>query len=444
MNFETSNALRPRVHARIPGGAHTYAKGDDQFPEESPGFIARGQGCRVWDVDGNEFIEYGMGLRAVTLGHAFAPVVEAAAHEMWNGTNFGRPSPLELECADRLASLVPTAEMVKFVKDGSTATSAAVRLARAHTGRDMVAICSSDPFYSYDDWFIGTTPMNGGTLSDVWERTVPFRYNDIESVRAVFAEHPGRIACLVMEAERIDPPAAGFLLEVQEMCRQDGALFVLDEMITGFRWDNGGAQAVYGLEPDLSTFGKAMANGFALSAIVGRREVMELGGWDHDRQRVFLASTTHGAETHALAAANAVMHFYATHDVVGRLAAAGERLAKGVTRVAEQAGVEGHFGVLGRPCNLLYYTRDGDGQPSQPFRTLFLQETIARGLLMPSLVVSYSHTDRDIDETIEKIGEALVVYRCALEDGVEGYLRGRPVQPSNRKWGDRRVLQPAG
>jgi glutamate-1-semialdehyde 2,1-aminomutase len=437
VNFDISNALRPRAHARIPGGAHTYAKGDDQFPEESPGFIARGQGCRVWDVDGNEFIEYGMGLRAVTLGHAFAPVVEAAANELRSGTNFGRPSPLELECAENLSSMVASAEMVKFVKDGSTATSAAVRLARAHTGRDMVAICASDPFYSYDDWFIGTTPMNAGTLPDVWGRTVTFTYNDISSVDTVFERNPGRIACLVMEAERVDAPLPGFLRRVQELCRKNGALFILDEMITGFRWNNGGAQACYDLQPDLSTFGKAMANGFSLSAIVGRADVMRLGGWDHDQQRVFLASTTHGAETHALAAASAVMDFYKSHDVVGHLHIAGERLARGVTDVASQAGVNDYFGVIGRNCNLLYYTRDQDGQPSQPFRTLFLQETIARGLLMPSLVVSYSHSDRDIDETIEKIGEALHVYRKALDDDVKRYLRGRPVQPSNRKWGDK-------
>jgi glutamate-1-semialdehyde 2,1-aminomutase len=441
MNLSRSLALRPAAHSRIPGGAHTYAKGDDQYPDQSPGFIARGKGCHVWDVDGNEFIEYGMGLRTVTLGHAFAPIVEAAAAEMWNGTNFGRPSHLELECAERLSSMVPTAEMVKFVKDGSTATSGAVRLARAFTGRDMVAICATDPFYSYDDWFIGTTEMAGGTLPDVWQRTVTFTYNDIASVRDLFVKYPGRIACLIMEAERIAPPDPGFLTDVQETCRQNGALFVLDEMITGFRWDNGGAQTLYGLQPDLSTFGKAMGNGFAISAIVGRKEVMQLGGWDHDRERVFLASTTHGGETHALAAAIAVMDYYQTHDVVGQLHERGRRLAEGITRVANEAGVSDHFGVMGRPCNLLYGTRDQAGNPSQPFRTLFLQETLARGLLMPSLVISFSHTERDIDETIDKIGEALLIYRRALEDGVGCFLRGRPVQPSVRKYGDRRVAQ---
>ena len=160
--FDKSKALRPKVHSVIPGGAHTYAKGDDQYPELSPGFIERGKGCHIWDVDGNEFIEYGMGLRAVTLGHAYPSVIEAAYRQMQLGNNFNRPAPIELECAQMLQSLVPSAEMVKFAKDGSTILTAALKLARAHTGRKLVAICSNSPFFSYNDWFIGTTAMDGG------------------------------------------------------------------------------------------------------------------------------------------------------------------------------------------------------------------------------------------------------------------------------------------
>jgi glutamate-1-semialdehyde 2,1-aminomutase len=207
-------------------------------------------------------------------------------------------------------------------------------------------------------------------------------------------------------------------------------------MITGFRWNIGGAQAEYGLHPDLSTFGKAMANGFALSAIVGRREIMELGGFDHDRRRVFLASTTHGGETHALAAAIATMDAYEELDVVNVLHERGHRLAAGVTAAAQAVGVQDHFEVIGRPCNLVYATRDADRNPSQPFRTLFLQETMERGLLMPSLVVNYSHSEADIDETVEKVADALTVYRRALHEGIDGYLRGRSVRPTFRGMGD--------
>ncbi len=199
--------LGRRLHELVPGGSHTYAKGPDQFPECAPPLIERGRGCRVWDTDGNEFVEYGMGLRAVTLGHAWPSVVEAAARQLRSGTNFTRPAPIELDAAESLLDLVPAADMVKFCKDGSTANTAAVTLARAHTGRDLVAVCSDHPFFSYNDWFIGTTEVDAGVPSVVKDLTVGFRYNDLESVDALFARHPGEIACVILEAERHEPPA---------------------------------------------------------------------------------------------------------------------------------------------------------------------------------------------------------------------------------------------
>jgi glutamate-1-semialdehyde 2,1-aminomutase len=204
-------------------------------------------------------------------------------------------------------------------------------------------------------------------------------------------------------------------------------------MITGFRWHNGGARAFHRIDPDLVAYGKALGNGFAVSALVGRREIMELGGLRQNRPRVFLLSTTHGAEGPALAAACAVIRTYQEQPVVETLWRQGQRLADGVRRVASNAGVEGYFDVAGRPCNLVYVARDADHRPSQAFRTLFLRETLRRGLLMPSMVVSYSHDDAIIDLTIERIGEALVIYKRALEDGVERFLPGRPVQPVMRR-----------
>src|SRR5690606_20301591 len=296
-----AESLRRRAHELIPGGAHTYAKGDDQFPENAPPFIVRGDGCHAWDLDGRAFVEYGMGLRAVTLGHAFAPVVDAARRELGHGLNFTRPSPIEVEAAELLQSLIPAAEMVKFCKDGSHAVDAAVRLARAFTGRDMVAICGDHPFFSTSDWFIGTTDMNAGIPEATRRLVAKFRYNDLASVEALFAQHPGQIACLVLEAARTEEPQPGYLERLKSLVHANGALLVFDEMITGFRWHLRGAQHVYGVTPDLGTFGKALANGFSVSALVGRREIMTLGGLGHDRERVFLMSTTHGAETHGLA-----------------------------------------------------------------------------------------------------------------------------------------------
>jgi glutamate-1-semialdehyde 2,1-aminomutase len=431
--FEKSKRLRERAHALIPGGAHTYAKGDDQYPEDAPGFIARGVGSHVWDVDGNEFIEYGSGLRSVTLGHAYAPVVEAAQAAMRLGSNFVRPAAIEVEMAERFLANIPGAEMVKFAKNGSDVTTAAVKLARAYTGRDLVGICAEHPFFSTDDWFIGTTPMDAGIPQAVTAQTLKFHYNDVESISRLFAEHPGRIACLMMEAATAVEPKDGFLQQAIDVCHANGAVFVLDEMITGFRWHLQGAQTQYRITPDLSTFGKGIANGFALSALAGRRELMELGGLRTKRDRVFLLSTTHGAETHALAAGLATLGVYETKDVVGHMRRIGEALRTGINQKAEALGLAKHFQVLGHPANLVYATRDADGNPSQPFRTLFLQETIRRGLLMPSLVVNFSHGDEEVRRTVEAVGEALGVYQRALEDGVEKHLVGRPVQPVFRK-----------
>ncbi|MGB3755552.1 MAG: glutamate-1-semialdehyde 2,1-aminomutase [Rivularia sp. (in: cyanobacteria)] len=433
-SFKQSKDLQQKSHSLIPGGCHTYAKGDDQFPVSSPGFIVRGKGCHAWDVDDNEFIEYGMGLRAVTLGHAYPSVVEAAYQQMLLGNNFTRPATIEMECAEALLSWIPGAEMVKFAKDGSTTTTAAITLARAYTKRDMVAICGNHPFFSYNDWYIGSTPISAGIPQVIQDLTVKFNFNDIESVKNLFANHPGKIACVILEPAKYEDPSDNFLHQVQKICQENGAVFILDEMITGFRWLAGNAQNYYGVVPDLSTFGKGMGNGFAVSALVGKQEIMELGGIYHDKERVFLLSSTHGAENHALAAAIATMKVFRQEDVIGQLYQKGERLRKGINRAIANHQLQDYFQVIGKPCNLVYATRDQNKQASQAFRTLFLQETIKRGLIVPSLVVSFSHSDRDIDSTIAAVDESLQVYRKALENGIENYLIGRSVKPVFRKY----------
>jgi glutamate-1-semialdehyde 2,1-aminomutase len=424
--FERSRALGDRLRRLVPGGGHTYAKGDDQYPQLSPAVIVRGSGCHVWDADGNEYVEYGMGLRAVTLGHAWPSVVEAVRASLELGTNFTRPAAIEVECAEAFLGAIDGAEMVKFTKDGSTANTAALKLARKATGRDLVAICDEHPFFSYDDWFICTTTMDGGIPAGVSGETVRFHYNDLAGAQAMFDAHPGRIAAVFLEPARTEPPAPGFLQGLRELCTEKGAVLVFDEMITGFRWHAGGAQALYGVAPDLSTFGKALANGFGLSALCGKRELMRLGSRERPQDDVFLLSTTHGAETPSLAAAMATLAVYREQPVVERLARAGERLAAGVRGAARRHGVEKFFEVIGFPCNLFFVTRGPDGKPSQEYRTLFLQELIGRGVLGPSFVVSYSHSDADLDRTVEAVDGALAVYAQALSQGTAGLLAGPP------------------
>ncbi|MBE0695797.1 MAG: glutamate-1-semialdehyde 2,1-aminomutase [Anaerolineaceae bacterium] len=433
-SFAKSKELQKKSHAIIPGGAHTYAKGDDQYPELAPGFLVRGKGCHVWDVDDNEYIEYGMGLRSVTLGHGYEPVIEAAYQQLKLGINFTRPSPIEIECAERLQGLISSAEMVKFAKNGSDVTTAAVKMARAFTGRDLIAICAEHPFFSTDDWFIGSTGMPAGITEATRSQTVKFHYNNPDSIREMFAAYPGQIACMVMEAETAEGPQNDFLREAIRICHENGAILILDEIITGFRWHLNGAQKIHGIKPDLSTFGKALGNGMAISALVGRKDIMELGGLLHDKERVFLLSTTFGAENHVLAAAIEVMNTYERQGVIEHLYRQGERLIRGVNQCIEATGTSGFFEVAGKPVNLIFATRDQEKNRSQAFRALFMQEMIERGVICPSFVVSFSHTDQDIDRTIDAVCESLVVYRKALDEGVEKYLVGRPVKPVFRKF----------
>lgn len=430
--FVRSAQLQQRLHELVPGGAHTYARGSDQYPEHMTPILTHGDGAHVWDADGNRYVEYGMGLRSVTLGHGYRPVVDAVTDAVRRGTNFSRPTALEVEAAEDFLSLVPGADMVKFAKNGSDATTAAVRLARAVTGRDHIAVCDH-PFFSVDDWFIGATPMSAGIPEHSRSLTLRFRYNDLASLDEVLSTRP--VAGVFLEAATTTAePEPGFLEGVRRLCDRHGALMVLDEMITGFRWSEHGAQSVYGVRPDLSCWGKALGNGFPISALAGRREYMELGGLRTDADRVFLLSTTHGPETASLAAFRAVVRAYERERPIERMEAAGTRLAAAVNALSAELGLDEHVRVEGRPSCLVFSTRGPDFRPSQEYRTLFLQELLDRGVLGQSFVVSAAHTDDDIDLTASAVEGALVVYRKAVDAGsVDGLLRGRPVAPALRR-----------
>lgn len=429
-----SRLANERLHALIPGGAHTYAKGDDQYPEHLAPVISHGRGAHVWDIDGNRYVEYGSGLRSVSLGHAHPRVNEAVRRELDRGSNFVRPSIVELEAAERFLATVPTAEMVKFAKNGSDVTTAAVRLARAVTGRPRVAICGDHPFFSVDDWFIATTPMSAGIPATAAELTVAFPYGDLAATEEVLTRYRDEVACLILEPAGHTEPPPGYLEGLRALADRHGCVLIFDEMITGLRWSPAGAQGLYGVVPDLSTFGKALGNGFAVAALAGRRDLMERGGLRDSRDRVFLLSTTHGAETHSLAAAMAVQAIYVQEGVTAQLHALGERLARGVRDVAAAMGVGDHVVVRGRASNLVFATLDQNGQPSQPYRTLFLRQLLAGGVLAPSFVVSSALSEADIDQTVEVVSQACAVYRKALDAAdPTPWLRGRPVKPVFRR-----------
>lgn len=422
------------THRLIPGGSHTYSKGDDQFPANAPRYLERGDGAYVWDNQDNMFLDWTMGLRTMTLGYGHKGVIEAAIDQMWKGSNFGRPSYIETETAQDIVDLIPCADMVKFAKNGSSVTSAAVKLARAYTGRDKVAMCKDQPFFSYDDWFIGTTPCDNGIPMTERGLSLTFRYNDASTLEKLFSDNPGEIACVILEAAATAHPVEGFLQQIQALCNKNGAVFIIDEMISGFRWHLQGAQTYYGIQPDLTTFGKGIANGFSVSALAGKREIMQLGGLDHDAKRVFLISTTHGAENHGLAAARAAIKVYREEPVIEHLWKIGKALVDGLNEAARNAGISEYFKAGGVECSPTFSCSDKDGAVSLPLRTLFLQEMVRRGVLINYMVPSYAHQISDVDRTIQAASESLVVYAQALDKGYEKLLEGDSIKPVFRPY----------
>ena len=284
--------------------------------------------------------------------------------------------------------------------------------------------------------------MRAGIPSRHEAPIVQFRYNDLESVRGLLIEHPGDIACLILEAATaLAEPEPGFLEGLRDLADRDGFILIFDEMITGMRWSAGGAQTLYGITPDLSTWGKALGNGFPISALAGRREFMELGGLTTEASRVFLLSTTHGPEVMSLAAYLAVAKAYEEQDVVGLMERQGAKLADAVNSASRAQGLQDHIAVKGRPSCLIFTTNDHEGGPSQAYRTLFMQELLDRGVLGQSFVVSSAHTDQDIEQTVDAATAAMRVYGRALVDRTtDGFLRGRPVAPALREFAAPRRL----
>lgn len=428
-------SYQERLLKVIPGGAHTYSRGFDQYPVNAPQILTGGKGAYSFDPDGKRYLDYGMALRAVNLGYAEDAVDEAAIVQIRNGNNLTRPSTIELEAAELMVSLIDSVDMVKFTKNGSSSVSAAVKLSRAYTGRELVARCAEHPFFSYDDWFIGSTPLTRGIPKETIEKTKTFRFNDIGSLEALIAQYPGEFACVVLEPAATEEPRDGYLEKVQELCKKHGIVFVLDEMITGFRWHMKGAQHMYKVKPDLCTFGKAMANGFSVSCIAGRREIMELGSIEAEgRERLFLLSTTHGAEMAGLGAFVATVDFMQKHSVVEHLWDYGRKLLAMMERQAAAHGIADSFKVGGAACSPYYLTLGQDGANSLPLRTLFSQEMIRNGVLMPWIALSYRHGEQELALTERAIDQAFAVYRHALEEGTEKYLQGPAIKPVFRKF----------
>jgi glutamate-1-semialdehyde aminotransferase len=435
-NFAKSDAYRGEIHDLVAGGAHTYSRGDDQFPALAPAAIVRGKDAHVWDLDGNQFVDCGLGLGAISLGHAYEPVLRAVREQLDLGASFMRPAALEREVARDLLAMMPGMERVKFAKNGSNVTTAAVKLARAFTGRELVAFPKNHPFYSFDDWFIGNTDVNSGVPDAFRRLAVTYQSSDPASLEKLFAEHPGRIACVITEPEDAIPNPTSVIQDVERIAKKHGALFILDEMVTGFRAGLPGAYTVHGLQPDMTTWGKAIGNGFSFCALAGRADVMELGGIRQtERQRVFLLSSTHGGEAHVLSAAKVILETYRETDVIGHMHRVVAAVADGMRAHIKAHRLEDHIEIHASPWRINTITRDKEGKVSLGLRTLMMQEMIGQGVFFQGyFFAALTHTNQDIADILSAFSKTCAVYAHALEHGWRDLLIGEPVRPVFRKY----------
>jgi len=421
-----SQELKQRIDAVVPGGSQTLSKGANQYVQGvAPAFLARGVGSHVWDVDDNEYIDYPMALGPIILGYGYPVVDEAVKKQLADGTTFSLPHSLEIAVAEQLISMVPCAEMVRFGKNGSDATAGAVRLARAYTGRDLVASCG---YHGWQDWCIGATNFNRGVPSAVQQLIKPFNYNDIDSLQAIFAAHPRQVAAVILEPVGVIEPHNNFLESVKTLCQREGALLIFDEVITGFRLGRGGAQEHFNVIPDLACFGKAMANGYPISAVAGPRELMKVF------EETFF-SFTFGGETLSLAAALATMKEIAEREVIAQLWEQGLKLLDGVNLLARQFGVEREVRCQGLPPRTVISFYDDSGRESLLLKSLFQQECLKRGVLFSGgQNISFSHSNADIEYTLRVYRTALEILCDAMrQDKVIEKLEGAPVQAIFRR-----------
>lgn len=420
--YAKSEQLLERAEKSIPLGSQTFSKSKTQYPfGVSPYFIEKGRGGHCWDADGNEYLDLVMGLASVTLGYNDPDVMAAVSRQLEIGTIFSLPHRLEIEVAEEIVDLVPCAEKVRFGKNGSDATAGAVRLARAYTGRDKVVVCG---YHGWQDWYIGSTARNKGVPKAVRELTLSFPYNDIAAARTLFENNAGEIAAVILEPMNRTEPQPGFLASLKELAHENGALFVLDETITGFRLEIGGAQERFDVVPDLATFGKGLANGYPLAAIAGRADVMDV------MEDIFFSSTF-GGELLSLAAAKAVMGKLRREPVIASLKERGGILKQGLASVIEAHGAGQVFSLGGDVTWPFLNFHDCQPYSQWQIKTLFLQECFARGVLvLGSHNLCYAHGQDDISRLLEVYHEVIgLVAKAVREETLPGKLQCQPLEP---------------
>ena len=423
----SKEGLLARARKVIPGSSQAFSKGLDQYPQSvCPHFLVRGDGAQVEDADGNRYLDFTMGLCPVILGYADPDVNAAVSRQLADGTVFTLSHPVEVELAELLVELLPCAEMVRYGKNGSDATTGAVRLARAFTRRDRIACCG---YHGWHDWYIGTTTRNLGVPGAVAELTHAFPYDDVEALDRLLEAHPGEFAGVIMEPTTISPPTPGYLEAVKESCARHGTLLIFDEIVTGFRLAMGGAQEHFGVTPDLACFGKAMANGFPISVVAGRAEVMRLF------EEAFFSYTFAG-EAVGLVASMATIEKLRRLNVHDQLWEQGDRVIEGFNSMAAAQGLDERMRCVGYgPRSVLQFTAP-EGDEDVPLKTLFQQEYMRRGILTANCHnLCLAHTPELVDRLLAVYAEVMELVADLLRRGedLRAQVDGELPQPVFRR-----------
>lgn len=420
--YRNSSRFLIQAEALIPLGSQTFSKSRSQYPVGiSPLFMQKAKGCHTWDIDGNKYIDLVSSLASVTLGYQNRAVNAAVRKQLRRGTIFSLPGKLEFEVAEKIVDLVPSAELVRFGKNGSDATSAAIRIARAYTGRSIVAVCG---YHGWQDWFIGSTSRNKGVPKEISNLTKTFAFNDLQSLNEVFSSNSGNVAAVILEPMNSTWPMEGFLSEIRRLCSESGTVLIFDETITGFRFAKGGAQELFNVIPDLTTLGKGLANGFPLSALVGKREIM------NEMSEIFF-SGTFGGELLSLAAANEVLRLYQQEEIVDRLMMAGELLSELTNHEIVRHNLEEVLSLSGHPTWKFLNWRDHEFASALEIKTYFMQECFKEGILvLGTHNVTTMHSKKVINKIVKSYSRIFSKIRTGLlNNDLRRLLEAQPVAP---------------
>lgn len=422
-DFTKSTKLLDKAKKVTPLGAQTYSKSYRYFCEgSSPAFIERGLDAKLWDVDGNEYIDFICSLGAITIGYSNKKINEAIKKQLDRGIIFSQPAPCSIELAEKLIEIIPCAEMVRFVKNGSDATSAAIRLARAYTNKDMILVCG---YHGMQDWYIGSTMNKRGIPKEVSNLTKSFSYNNIESLKMLFEENKGEVAAVILEPIQGDGPKEGFLEQVKKIAHENGSLLIFDEVVSGFRYALGGASELYNVIPDMSAIGKGMSNGMPLSAVVGKKEILKL-----IEEGIFI-STTFGGETLSIVSAIETIKILSQDGVYKKIWDLGKKMKMGLAALIKKyeledvvkiSGLEPHCGVVFEDYQNLDYL---------DINSIFSEKMVENGILTIGINnIMMSHTEHDIDMYLIGVEHAFKSIREAIDKkNIEGILKGKKVNP---------------